>query len=87
MPSEGVAPSVAVKKIKNKNMGAPEGASAYAAYGGDKKMSKKISGASGAPIDFKGVTCSTRIQNMSLVLKSDNGEVVSIANEQNHRRT
>ena len=43
-------------------------------------------GACGAPNSFKDVTRSTRIPNMCLVLKLDNGKVVFIANEQNHRR-
>ena len=44
-------------------------------------------GAWGAPNGFKNVTRSTRISNMCLVLKLDNGKVVSIANGQNRRRT
>ena len=45
----------------------------------------QISGACGAPNGFKNVTRSMRIPNMCLVLKLDNGKVVSIANGQNHR--
>ena len=44
-------------------------------------------GTCGAPNDFKNVTRSMRIPNMCLVLKLDNGKVVSIANGQNHRWT
>ena len=79
-------PSAAVKE-KKKNwgaMGAPVGASAYAAFG-DEKI--KNSGAYGASNGFKNVTRSLRIPNMCLVLKLDNGKVVSIANGQNHRWT
>ena len=47
----------------------------------------QILGACGAPNGFKNVTRSIRIPNMCLVLKSDNGKVVSIANGQNHRWT
>ena len=66
-----VSPSAAVKekkKIKRKNWdttGAPLGAAAYAAFGGDKKKS----GASGAPNGFKNFTRAMRIPNMCLVLK------------------
>ena len=42
----------------------------------------KNSGAFGAPNGFKNLTRSMRIPNMCLVLKLDNGKVVSIANEQ-----
>ena len=78
-------------------------APANIALGGDKKEEKQIGvpsapqfsgvsgapfrGAWGAPNGFKNVTRSTRIPNMCLVLKLDNGKVVSIANGQNHRRT
>ena len=61
--------------------------------GGNKKykfgapMVPQISGAFGTPNGFKNLTRSMRIPNMCLVLKSDNGKVVSIANEQNHRQT
>ena len=48
---------------------------------------KKNWGAFGAPNGFQNVTRSMRIPNMCLVLKSDNGKVVSIANGQNHRQT
>ena len=66
-------------------MGAPVGPSAYAAFGGEKKNW----GACGAPNGFKNVTRSLGIPIMCLVLKSDNGKVVSIANRltvesQNH---
>ena len=61
--------------------------SAYAAFGGDKKIDNKIWDAFGAPNDFNNVTRSMRIPNMCLVLKSENGKVVSITNEQNHRQT
>ena len=47
----------------------------------------RIWGGLGAPNGFKNVTRSTRIPNMCLVLKLDNGKKVSIANGQNHRRT
>jgi len=71
-------------------MGAPLGAAAYAASGSDKNKSKEISGPSGggtsvAPNGFKNLTRSMRIPNMCLVLKLDNGKVVSIANEQTDR--
>ena len=49
---------------------------------GDKKIINKIWGAFGAPNGFESVTRSTKIPNMCLVLKLDNGKVVSIANEQ-----
>ena len=45
-----------------------------------------VSGAGGAH-GFKDFRRVIRIPNMYLVLKLDNGKVVSIANEQNHRRT
>ena len=57
------------------------GAGAYTALGGDKKNW----GAWGAPNGFKILTLAMRILNMCMVLKLDNGKVVSIANEQNHR--
>ena len=47
----------------------------------------QFSGASGAPNGFKNLTRAMMIPNMCLVLKLDNGKVVSIANEQNHRIT
>ena len=62
----------------------PVGASAYAAVGGKKK---EIWGTFGAPNGFKNVTRPMRIPNMCLILKLDNGKVVSMANEQNHRIT
>ena len=74
--------------------GAPDGASAYAAFGGDKKekyigasCAPLSGGACGAPNDFKNVTRSMRIPNICLVLKLDNGKVVSIANGQTHSHT
>ena len=66
-----------------KYWGAMVEASAYAAFGDGKKNS----GACGAPNGFKKVTRSLRIPNMFLILKLDNGKVVSIANGQNHRWT
>ena len=45
----------------------------------------KIWGTFGAPNGFKNLTRFMRIPNMCLVLKFDNGKVVSIANGQNHR--
>ena len=52
--------------------------------GGDKRLEKKNWGACGAPNGFKNLTHFMRIPNMCLVLKLDNGKVVSIANGQNH---
>ena len=66
------APSAAVKETKkNKKIGAPP-----ASLSG---------GACGAPNGFKNVTRSMRIPNMCLILKSDNGKVVSIVNGQSDR--
>ena len=39
---------------------------------------------SGAPNGFKNFTCAMRILNMCLVVKLDNGNVASIADEQTH---
>ena len=63
-----------------------------AVFSGDKKKIRapppRLSGgACGAPNGFKNVTRSMKIPNMCLVLKLDNGKVVSIANGQNHRQT
>ena len=54
------------------------------AFGGGKR--KKI-GVPAVPHSFKNFSKIMRIPNMCLVLKLDNGKVVSIANEQNHRQT
>ena len=48
---------------------------------------KRIWGAFGAPNGFKNVTRSMRIPNMCLLLKLDNGKVVSIANGHSDRIT
>ena len=61
-------------------MGAPAGASAYAAFSGEFFFSS-------APNGFKDVTRSMKIPNMCLVLKLDNRKVVSIASGQTHRVT
>ena len=57
---------------------------AYAAFGGDKKklgcLWCPVQGAMQHPKWFKYLTRSMRIPNMCLVLKLDNGKVVSIAN-------
>ena len=45
----------------------------------------QVSGAPVAPHSFKNFRRVMRIPNMCLVLKLDNGKVVSIANGQNHR--
>ena len=74
LPSRGVAPP------------APIWETAAFGDGERKKRKKKNWGALGAPNSFKNVTRSMRIPNMCLVLKLDNGKVVSIANEQNHRQ-
>ena len=52
---------------------------------GDKFFLKKV--VFGAPDGFKNLTRFMRNPNMCLVLKLDNGKMVSIANGQNHRRT
>ena len=52
-----------------------------------KKSDKIIWGASAAPNGFKNFRRAMRIPNMYLVLKLDNGKVVSIADGQNHRVT
>ena len=60
---------------------------AYAAFGDDKKnVKKKIWGSFVAPNGFESVTRSMRIPNMCLVLKLDNGKVVSIADGQTDRQ-
>ena len=69
----GKPPPSAVVKEKKKGFGGPSG-----------PLSR---GACGTPNGFKNLTRSMRIPNMCLVLKSDNGKVVSIANEQNDRQT
>ena len=48
---------------------------------------KKIIGAPAAPHSFKNFRKVTRIPNMCLVLKLDNGKIVSIANGQTDRHT
>ena len=48
---------------------------------------KKKLGACGAPSSFRNLTRAMSIPNMCLVLKMDNGKVVSIANEQTDRIT
>ena len=53
-------------------------------WGGGKKE-KKIGAR--VPNSFKNFRSAMRIPNMCLVLKLDNGQVVSIADEQNHRQT
>ena len=61
--------------------GAPLGAAASAAFSGDKKNWAT----SGAPNGFKDWTRAMMIPNMCLVLKLDNGKVVSIvSNYRNH---
>ena len=82
----GAAPSAAIKEEKRKEQfwgagDAPIGAAAYAYFGSNNKKGDTC----GAPNDFKDLTRAMRIPNMCLVLKLDNGKVVSIANEQNHR--
>ena len=72
-------------KTKEKFWGATAaplpGAAAFAAFGGDNKLKNKNLGRMRRP-KFRGAT---RIPNIYLVLKLDNGNVVSIANGQNHR--
>ena len=80
-----VAPSAPVKEETKSwgARGAPLGVAAYAAFGGDKKNWSAF----GAPNGLRNLTRAMRIPNMCLVLKLDNGKVVSIANEQNYRQT
>ena len=86
---------------------APYGAVESAAFSGDKKwirifflrcpkfrapLAPLLGGTYSAPNGSKNFTCAMRIPNMCLVLKLNNGKVVSIANEQdadtqNYRRT
>ena len=82
--------------------GAPVGLSAYATFGGDRKIKKKKLGglrhpkfrARSAPLlggacsahSFINVRRVMRVPNMCLVLKLDNGKVVSIANRQTESR-
>ena len=53
-----------------------------AAFGGGKRMKIKKFGAPWVPHSFKKFRRVMRIPNICLVLKLDNGKVVSIANEQ-----
>ena len=69
-----------IKKSKQKfgARGAPQILGAFGA---------SFRGHLGAPNYLKNLTRAMMIPNMCLVLKLDKGKVVSIANEQNHRRT
>ena len=53
-----------------------------AAFGGGKRIAKKKFGAPAAPHSFESFRRVMRFPNMCLVLKFDNGKVVSRANEQ-----
>ena len=87
MPSGGEAPSApnwetaAFSGGKRKTLSWRESA----ASGG---VEKKITwGAAGAPNGFKNFRWAMRIPNMCLVLKLDNGKVVSIAHTQTESQT
>ena len=53
-----------------------------AAFGDGRKYEIKIWGVCGAPNGLRNLRRAMRIPNMCLVLKFDNGKVVSIADEQ-----
>ena len=74
-----MAPPLGKDNVK-KNWG-PLESTGSAALGGDKKE-KLYWSTCGAPDGFKKLSRSMRIPNMCLVLKLDNGKVVSIADEQ-----
>ena len=76
------SPSAAVEE-NEKKLGAPYGAAEFATFGDGKKNWSDWS----TPNGFKDFRRAMRIPNMCLVLKLDNEELVSIANEQTESKT
>ena len=79
-PGRSFPPPLAAVKQKKKKLGRPRRPMFRA-------PSVPLSGGTCGTHSFKNFRRVIRISNMCLVLKLDNEKVVSIANEQNHRRT